>query len=102
MINTQLKFKGKIPMVRICCIHKESHKIFKFQSQLYLKVKVKVTSFQTLETFRCMINSLSWKVKFETVQCLKVKKKFWKFEGQFALEDQGQGHQFSISCDIFT
>ena len=29
------------------------------------------------ETFRCLINSLSWKVKFEMVQCLTVTIKFF-------------------------
>ena len=30
-----------------------------------------------------------------------LKQKFWKSEGQFDLEDQGQGHQFSKSSKTF-
>ena len=43
MINTQLKFEAS----KTCCIHKESHKFSSFKGNLALKVKVKVTSFQT-------------------------------------------------------
>ena len=38
MINTLLKFEGKISWFKSCCIHKESHN---------LTLNVKVTSFQT-------------------------------------------------------
>ena len=39
MINTQPEFEGKIPTVQKyrSCIHKESHKIFKFQGQFDLE-----------------------------------------------------------------
>ena len=30
---TKLKFKGKIPWFKSCCIHKESYRFFKFQEQ---------------------------------------------------------------------
>ena len=31
----------------------------------------------------------------------KFKPKFWRFQGQFDLEDLGQGHQFSNSSENF-
>ena len=42
------------------------------------------------------MNHSSWKVKFQTVQFLSVKETFWKFEGKFDFENQGQC-QFSKS-----
>ena len=35
------------------------------------------------------------------VQCLTVKIKFCKFEGQFNLKDQGEGHQILKSTETF-
>ena len=31
----------------------------------------------------------------------RLKQKFWKFEGQFDFEDQGQGHKFSNISETF-
>ena len=47
MINALLKFEGKIPWFKSCYIHKESHKVLSYKANLTLKVKIKVTSFQT-------------------------------------------------------
>ena len=71
----------------------------KFQGQFYLVGHGQGHQFSNpSETFRCLINNLSRKVKFESVECLIL---FWKFEGQLDLEDQGQGHQFSKSYETF-
>ena len=59
-------------MVQKLCIHKESHNIFKFQGQFDLESQGHQFS-NPSETFRCSINSSSWKVKFEAVQCFTVK-----------------------------
>ena len=40
------------------------------------------------------MNCLSVKAKFQIGQFLCLKQIFCKFEGQFDLEDQGQGHKF--------
>ena len=48
MINTQLKFEGKIPTVQKLLHSQEITPIFfSFKANLTLKVKVKVTTFQT-------------------------------------------------------
>ena len=62
----------------MCCILKESHKLFKFQGQFYLEGQGQGHQFSNLsETFRCT-NSSSWNLKFEMVQCLTVKIKILK------------------------
>ena len=71
MINTHLKFQGKIPTVQKLLHSKGIAQNFEVSSS-NLNLKVKVTSLQS-ETFRCMLNSSSWKVKLEGVQCLTVK-----------------------------
>ena len=74
MINTQLKFDGKILTVQVIEFARDHTKFLSLKAHFTLKVKVKVTSFQTsLRHFRCLINISSWNVKFETVQCLTVK-----------------------------
>ena len=80
MINTQFKCEGKIKNGSKVITFTSNHTKFKiFKTNLILKVKVKVTSFSTpSQTFRCSINSSSWKKKFETVQFLKVKYKSLK------------------------
>ena len=40
------------------------------------------------------MNSLSVKAKFQMGQFKNLKQTFCKFEGQFDLEGQGQGHKF--------
>ena len=93
MINTQLKFEAKIP--NGCCIHKESHKIFKFKGQFDLEGQGQGHQFSNLsEIFRWSINSLSVKAKFQMGQFKSSKQIFSKFVGQFVLEGQGQGHKF--------
>ena len=68
MINTELKFQGKIHKVQ-----KELRKMFKFQDQFDLEGQGQGHQFSNpSETFTCSINSLSWKVNFEIVQCLTV------------------------------
>ena len=71
----------------------------KFQGQFNLEGQGQGHQFlNPSETFRCSISSSSsWKVKFKMVQCLTVKIKFWKFEGQFDFEVQGQGHRFFLT-----
>ena len=64
MVNTQLKFEGKIPTVQAVEFTRNHTKfIFKFQGKF--------------ETFRYLISISSWKVKFEALQCLTVKIKIW-------------------------
>ena len=71
MINTQLKFEGKIPTVEKL-LH--SHKMLKFQGQFDLEGQDQVHQFSNaFDTFRCLINCSSWKVKFVVVYCLIVK-----------------------------
>ena len=73
MVNTEFKFQAKTPNSSKVHIRKESQNNFKFN--LTLKVKVKVTSFQThLRHFKIS----SWKVKFKTIQILEVKTKILK------------------------
>ena len=65
--------KVKFPKLKSCCIHKKSHKIFKFQGQFDLECQGQGHQFSNpSEIFTCSINSLSWKVKFKMVQCLTV------------------------------
>ena len=48
MINTPLKFKGKIPNgSKVVAFTRNCTKFSSFKTNLTLKVKVKVTSFQT-------------------------------------------------------
>ena len=47
MINTQVKFKGKIAMVQTLLPSQGINKFLSFKANLTLNVKVKVTSFQT-------------------------------------------------------
>ena len=76
MINIQLKFEAKNFDSSKVVIHKESHKILKFQGQFDLKGQGQGHHFSnTSETFRCPINSSSWKVKLEMVQFLTDKTK---------------------------
>ena len=76
---------------------------FKFCDKFHLKGQDQGHHFSnpSEKTFRCSINSSSWKVKFEMIQFLAVKIRILKAEGQFYLEDQGQGQQFSKSYEIF-
>ena len=61
--------KVKFLWFKICCIHKELHKIFKFQGKFYREGQGQGHQFSNpSETFICLINSSSWKVKFETIQ----------------------------------
>ena len=89
-------------MVQCCCTHKELYKILSFKANLTLKVKVKVTSFQSRQSFfkRSMI-ILSVKAKLQIGQFKSVNQIFCMFEGQFDLEGQGQGHQFLNPAEIF-
>ena len=61
MINTQLKFEGKIHNgSKSCCIHKESHKIVKFQGQFYLEGQGQGHQFSNpSDTVRCLIKGSS-------------------------------------------
>ena len=77
MIKTQLKFEGKIHYSSKLVAFTRNHTSFK--SNLTLKVKVKVTSFQTHPRY------LDDNEQFECQG---------KFESQFDLECQGQGHKF--------
>ena len=72
MINTHLKFQGKIPTVQKLLHSKRIAQNFEVSSS-NLTLKVKVKSSNPSETFRCTLNSSSWKVKLEGVQCLRVK-----------------------------
>ena len=70
MINTQCKFEGKIPTVQVVEFTRNHTKfIFKFQGRVYLEGQGQGHQFPNpSETFRCLINISSWKVKFEAVQ----------------------------------
>ena len=86
MINTHLKFEAKmLNSLKMCCIHKKPHKIFRLRSR----------SPNPTETCRCSINSSNWKVKFEKTQCLNL----FKSEGQFHLAEHG--HQLSKLYETF-
>ena len=66
MINTHLKFEANIPNgSKVVALTKNYTKFPSFMTNLTWKVKVKVTSSQTLP--RLLMNSLSSKVKFEVV-----------------------------------
>ena len=82
----KLRFKSS-------CIHKELHKIFKFQSQFDLEGQGHQFS-NPSETFRRSMNSLSVKTKFQIGQFKSLKQIFCKFVGQFDLAGQKQGHRF--------
>ena len=75
MINTQLKLEGKIPTVKVVEFTRNHTKfIFKFQGQFYLEGQGQGRQFSnTSETFRCLKNISSWKIKFKAVECLTVK-----------------------------
>ena len=47
------------------------------------------------------MNSLSEKAKFQIGQFKSLKQIFCKFEDQFILEGQGQGHKILKKCKIF-
>ena len=65
MINKQLKFEVKIPTVQ---------KLLHSQGQFDLESQGQGRQLSNpSETFRCLVNSSSEKVKFEVVQCLTVK-----------------------------
>ena len=72
MLNTYLKFEAKIPYgSKVVAFTRNSHKMFKFQGQFDLEGQGQGHQFSNLsETFRCLINSSSWKLKFEVVQCV--------------------------------
>ena len=72
MINTQLKFEGKTSTFQKLLHSQGVTQTFKFQGRFDLEGQGHQFS-NPSETFRCLINSLSWKVKFEMVQCLTVK-----------------------------
>ena len=73
MINTQLKLEGKIPTVQVVEFTRNHTKfIFKFKGQFYLEGQGRQFS-NPSETFRCLKNISSWKIKFEAVECLTVK-----------------------------
>ena len=55
-----------------CCIHKESHKIFKYQGKFDLQGQCHWFSNPT-EIFRLSMNRSGWKVKAEMVQLVKTK-----------------------------
>ena len=75
MINTQLKLEGKIPKVQVVEFTRNHTKfIIKFQGQFYLEGQSQGHQFSNpSETFRCLKNISSWKIKFEAVECLTVK-----------------------------
>ena len=75
MINTQLKFEGKISTVQVVKFTKNHTKfIFKFQGKFYLEGQGQGHQFSNpSETFRCLKNISSWKIKFIAVECLTVK-----------------------------
>ena len=78
MVNTQLKFEGKIPTVQVVEFTRNHTKfIFKFQGQFYLEAQGHQFS-NPSETFRYLKNISSWRVKFEAVQCLTVEIKICK------------------------
>ena len=69
MINTQLKFEGKFLVQVVKFTWNHTKFILKFQGQFYLEGQGHQFSNQS-ETIRCLIISLSWKIKFEAIQCL--------------------------------
>ena len=78
MVNTQLKFEGKIPTIQVVEFTRNHTKfIFKFQGQFCLESQGHQFS-NPSETYRYLINISSWKVKFEAVKCLTDKIKIWE------------------------
>ena len=75
MMNIYLKFEAKIPNgSKVVAFTRNYTKILSLKANLTLKVKIMVIIFSNpSETFRFLINSSSYKVKFEVVQYLTVK-----------------------------
>ena len=70
MLDKQFTLEGKIQNFS------KKAKIWMFQSQFYLECQGQDHRIpKPSETFRCFINSSSWKVKFQTIQFLTVKTK---------------------------
>ena len=91
-----LSVKAKFQMDNLI---KSLKQIFcKLKANLTLKVKVKVTSFQTLLRPLCdqYMVQVEGKLPNGSTCCIhKESLKIFKFQGQFDLEGPGQGHQFS-------
>ena len=93
MINKHLKFEAKIPNgSKVVAFTRNYTKFLSLKANLTLKVKVKVTSFQTClgylddqKPFRC-------KGKVQMGQFESSKQIFCKVEGRF--DTEGQGHKF--------
>ena len=67
MLNTQIKFDSKIRQFKSYYIHKELHKMFKFQFDLECQGQGHQFS-NTSEIFSWSLNSLSVKAKFQIGQ----------------------------------
>ena len=82
MFNTHLKSEAKIP---------NGSKVVAFTRNYtkFLRLKANFTSKVKVTRFSKRLNKK------------KLKPKFWRFQGHFDLEDQGQGHQFSYSSEVF-
>ena len=78
MINTHLKFEAKIPKGSKVVAFARNYT--KFLSLKALKVKVKVTSFQTSPSYLMINEQFKCKGKFQAGQFKSLKQIFCKFE----------------------
>ena len=91
-----LKVKVRVTSFQIHLRHLEKkQKSGCFKANLTLKAKVKVTSFQThLRHLDARKTFQVGRQNSKQFNFSQLKQKFWKFEGQFDLIGQDQGHQF--------